>query len=198
VADECYAFERRHEEVMSVSEQSELRGAIEALLFVADAPIELTRLAAAVQQPVVVVAETVAQLAAELEDRQAGVELRRAGDGLRLYTRERYCEIVEGFLLDGQRARLSPAALETLAVIAYRQPVTRSRVSAIRGVSVDGVIRTLLARGMITEAGMDPDTGGGLYQTTPEFLERIGLTSLDELPSLAPMLPELDTVDTGP
>ena len=96
------------------------------------------------------------------------------------------------FLLDGQRSRLTQAALETLAVIAYRQPVTRARVSAIRGVNVDGVVRTLLTRGLIVEVGTEPDTGGGLYRTTELFLERLGLQSLDELPSLAPLLPELD------
>ncbi|MDQ1691727.1 MAG: segregation and condensation protein, partial [Pseudonocardiales bacterium] len=99
------------------------------------------------------------------------------------------------FLLEGQRAKLSQAALETLAVIAYRQPVTRARISAIRGVNVDGVVRTLLARGLITEVGLDPDTGGGLYRTTEQFCEKLGIASVDELPSLAPLLPELDTLD---
>ena len=94
----------------------------------------------------------------------------------------------------GQRRRLSQAALETLAVIAYRQPVTRARVSAIRGVGVDGVMRTLLARGLVQEIGSDPDTGGGLYGTTPLFLERLGLTGLDELPELAPLLPDARSV----
>jgi segregation and condensation protein B len=103
---------------------------------------------------------------------------------------------VETFLQDGQRSRLSQAALETLAVIAYRQPVTRSRISAIRGVNVDGVVRTLLARGLIVEVGADPETGGGLFRTTALFLERMGLTSLDELPSLAPLLPDVEGLDS--
>jgi len=103
---------------------------------------------------------------------------------------------VEVFLQDGQRTRLTQAALETLAVISYRQPVTRARVSAIRGVNVDGVVRTLLTRGLIVEVGSDPDTGGGLFRTTDLFLEKMGLQSLDELPSLAPLLPELDGIDT--
>ncbi|MCW2528814.1 MAG: Condensin subunit ScpB [Pseudonocardiales bacterium] len=174
----------------------ELRGAIEALLFVADGPVELPRLAVAVGHPVPVVAEVLALITADLDERQAGMQLRPAGTGFRLYTRDRYAGVVEGFLLDGQRAKLSPAALETLAVIAYRQPVTRARVSAIRGVNVDGVVRTLLARGLIREDGADSETGGGLYRTTEEFLERMGITSVEELPSLAPMLPELDTLDT--
>ena len=112
------------------------------------------------------------------------------GEGWRLYTREEHAAVVERYLVDGQRSRLTQAALETLAVIAYRQPVTRARVSAIRGVGVDGVMRTLLARGLVHEVGTDPDSGGGLYATTPLFLERLGLTGLDELPELAPLLPE--------
>jgi segregation and condensation protein B len=97
---------------------------------------------------------------------------------------------VERYLMDGQRSRLTQAALETLAVIAYRQPVTRARVSAIRGVGVDGVMRTLITRGLVHEVGTDPDSGGGLYATTPLFLERLGLSSLEDLPELAPLLPE--------
>jgi segregation and condensation protein B len=173
-----------------------LRGAIEALLFVADGPLELTQLAASVQRPVVEVAQTLAAITAELDERQAGWQLRPAATGFRLYTRDSYAPIVEAFLLDGQRSKLSQAALETLAVIAYRQPVTRARISAIRGVNVDGVVRTLLARGLITEVGVDPDTGGGLYRTTPQFLEKMGISSVEELPSLAPLLPELDSVDS--
>jgi len=96
---------------------------------------------------------------------------------------------------EGQRSRLTQAALETLAVIAYRQPVTRARISAIRGVNVDGVVRTLLSRELITEDGTDPVTGGGLYRTTPVFLEKMGIASVEELPSLAPLLPELDALD---
>jgi segregation and condensation protein B len=107
--------------------------------------------------------------------------------------------VVERFVLDGQQARLTQAALETLAVIAYRQPVTRQRVSAVRGVNVDGVVRTLLARGLIAEAGQDEDTGATRYRTTSYFLERLGLQALEELPSLAPLLPELDELgaDSG-
>jgi segregation and condensation protein B len=116
--------------------------------------------------------------------------------GWRLYTRSDCAPFVERFVLDGQQARLTQAALETLAVIAYRQPVTRQRVSAVRGVNVDGVVRTLLARGLITEAGADEDTGATRYRTTSFFLERLGLDSLEALPSLAPLLPELDDLTT--
>ena len=102
---------------------------------------------------------------------------------------------VERFVLDGQSVRLTQSALETLAVVAYKQPVTRSRVAAVRGVGVDGVVRTLLARGLVEESGTEPDTGAFLYVTTPLFLEKLGLDSLDELPSLAPYLPGADAVD---
>jgi segregation and condensation protein B len=116
------------------------------------------------------------------------------GEGWRLYTREEHAPVVERYLIDGQRSRLTQAALETLAVIAYRQPVTRARISGIRGVGVDGVMRTLITRGLVHEVGTDPDSGGGLYATTPLFLERLGLTSLAELPDLAPFLPETATM----
>jgi segregation and condensation protein B len=173
-----------------------LRGALEALLFVADAPVQLTQLAATVQRPVDEVAEMLAAITADLDARGTGWQLRPAATGFRLYTRDQYAPVVESFLLDGQRSRLSQAALETLAVIAYKQPVTRARISAIRGVNVDGVVRTLLARGLITEIGSDPETGGGVYRTTDTFLEKMGIATVDELPSLAPLLPELDTLDS--
>ena len=115
-----------------------------------------------------------------------------------MHTRDVYAPFVERLLLDGQRARLTRAALETLAVVAYRQPVTRSRVAAIRGVNVDGVMRTLLARGLIEEVGTDPDTHGALHRTTELFLERLGLSSLDDLPPIAPLLPDIDTIDDVP
>jgi len=180
---------------LDLTDPRTLKGALQALLFVADAPIELAQLAAAVQRPAVEVAEALATITAELDEQAAGWQLRPAASGFRLYTRDSYAPVVEGYLLDGQRSKLSQAALETLAVIAYRQPVTRARISAIRGVNVDGVVRTLLARELITEAGTDPVTGGGLYRTTDTFLEKMGIDSVDELPSLAPLLPELDTLD---
>jgi segregation and condensation protein B len=178
-----------------MTDSAVLRGALEALLFVADGPLELTQLAAMVQRPVDEVAEALAAITADLDARGTGWQLRPAATGFRLYTRDAYAPIVEAFRLEGQRSRLSQAALETLAVIAYKQPVTRARISAIRGVNVDGVVRTLLARGLITEVGADPETGGGLYRTTETFLEKMGIGSVEELPSLAPLLPELDTLD---
>ena len=171
-----------------------LRGGLEALLFVADSPLDEGSLAAALGCSVVRVRAELAGLAGDYDARRAGMVLRRVGEGWRLYTRDEHAPVVERHLLEGQRSRLTQAALETLAVIAYRQPVTRARVSAIRGVGVDAVVRTLVSRGLISEAGNDPDTGAGLYVTTPLFLERLGLTSLDELPELAPLVPETRAV----
>jgi len=173
----------------------ELRAAIEAILFVVEAPVMVASLAAAVQQPTEAVVAAIEAVRAGYNERGAGVELRHVAGGVRIYTRVAFAGQVEMFLQDGQRSRLTPAALETLAVIAYRQPVTRSRVSAIRGVNVDGVVRTLTMRGLVVEIGSDPDTGGGLCRTTELFLEKMGLQSLEELPSLAPLLPELDSLE---
>ena len=179
---------------IAVLDPDELRGGLEALLFVMDDPVDPETLAAALRCPESQVRTGLAELAAGYDERRAGITLRQVGEGWRLYTREEHAEIVERYLADGARSKLTQAALETLAVIAYRQPVTRSRVSAIRGVGVDGVMRTLLARGLVREVGTDPDSGGGLYATTELFLERLGLTGLDELPELAPLLPEPSTV----
>ncbi|WP_040339315.1 SMC-Scp complex subunit ScpB [Candidatus Blastococcus massiliensis] len=172
----------------------ELRGGLEALLFVMDDPVDEDTLAGALRCDVDQVRTGLAELAEGYDTRSAGITLRRVGEGWRLYTREEHAAVVERFLVDGQRSRLSQAALETLAVIAYRQPVTRARVAAIRGVGVDGVMRTLLSRGLVHEVGSDPDSGGGLYGTTPLFLERLGLTGLADLPELAPLLPETATM----
>ena len=174
-----------------------LPAALEAVLLVTDEPVPAVTLAQVTERPTEEVEQTLQELAADYAAGGRGFELRNVAGGWRLYTRPDCAPYVERFVLDGQSARLTQAALETLAVIAYRQPVTRSRVSAVRGVNVDGVVRTLLARGLITESGQDDDTGGILYRTTPLLLERLGLQSLDDLPSLAPLLPELDDVDAG-
>ena len=131
----------------------------------------------------------------EYDEQGRGFELRNVAGGWRYYTRAELSSVVEGFVLDGQQARLTQAALETLAVVAYKQPVSRARVSAIRGVNVDGVMRTLLTRGLVEEAGHDGEHGATLYRTTAYFLERIGITSLDELPELAPYLPDMDDLE---
>ena len=171
-----------------------LRGGLEALLFVADGPLDEPTLAAALRCTPGQLRRELRGLADDYDARRAGMVLRRVGEGWRLYTRDEHAAVVERHLLEGQRNRLTQAALETLAVIAYRQPVTRARVSAIRGVGVDAVVRTLLTRGLVAEAGNDPDTGANLYVTTSLFLERLGLTSLAELPELAPLVPETRAV----
>jgi len=178
-----------------VTEDAELDAVLEALLLVVDAPAAEEVLASAVQQPVPRVTDALRRLSAAYTADGRGIDLRRVGEGWRFYTRDEHAPFVERLLLDGQRSRLTRAALETLAVIAYRQPVTRSRVAAVRGVNVDGVIRTLLARGLIEEQGTDPDTGGIRYRTTELFLERLGLSTLEELPPIAPLLPEVDSID---
>jgi segregation and condensation protein B len=176
-------------------DESELTGALEAILLIVDTPVTEDALAAAVGFPPDRVREELHTLANRLAETRSGIHLRQVGGGWRFYTRDRFAPVVERFVLDGQQARLSRAALETLAVIAYRQPVTRARVSAVRGVNVDGVLRTLSARGLIEEVGSDADTGGLLYRTTELFLERMGLGSLDELPPLGPLLPDVDALD---
>jgi segregation and condensation protein B len=171
--------------------------ALEAVLLVADEAIASTTLAQVLERPVADVDAALEVLAQGYVDRGSGFDLRCVGGGWRYYTREDCAPFVERFIRDGQQARLTQAALETLAVIAYREPVTRSRVSAVRGVNVDGVVRTLVARGLVTESGQDPSSGAALYVTTPLFLERLGISSRDELPSLAPLLPELAELDDG-
>jgi segregation and condensation protein B len=177
-----------------VLDRAELLGGLEALLFVMDGPVGEDTLAGPLRCPVEQVRAGLVELAASYDERRAGLVLRRVGEGWRLYTRDEHAPVVERYLVEGQRSRLTQAALETLAVIAYRQPVTRARISAIRGVGVDGVMRTLLARGLVHEVGPDPDSGGGLYATTALFLERLGLTVLGELPPLAPLLPETSSM----
>ncbi|MGN6607221.1 MAG: SMC-Scp complex subunit ScpB [Jatrophihabitans sp.] len=187
--------EAGEEQQLEVLDPATVRGAVEAILFVVDAPVTLAALATAVAQPVPAIEQAIETLRADYDDRHAGIEIRDVAGGVRIYTRAEHARFVEQFLMEGQRSKLSQAALETLAVIAYRQPVTRSRVSAIRGVNVDGVVRTLLTRGLIVEVGTEPETGAGLFGTTELFLEKMGLQSVDDLPSLAPLLPDLDALD---
>lgn len=176
----------------------DLDAALEALLLVVDTPAGEDLLASALDQPVSRVLEALRRLRDGYAAAGSGIDLRQVAQGWRFYTRDVHAPFVERLLLDGQRAKLTRAALETLAVVAYRQPVTRSRVAAVRGVNVDGVMRTLLARGLIEEIGADPDTHGVLYGTTELFLERLGLCSLEDLPPIAPLLPDIDTIDDVP
>ncbi|MET1074333.1 MAG: SMC-Scp complex subunit ScpB [Umezawaea sp.] len=178
-----------------LSDDAELEGALESVLLVIDSPASEKLLADVFGQSVKRVTQTLKRMSVRYTESGSGIDLRRIGDGWRFYTRDRYAPYVEKLLLDGQRAKLTRAALETLAVIAYRQPVTRARIAAVRGVNVDGVIRTLVARGLISEIGTDSDTGGILYRTTELFLERLGLSSLADLPPIAPLLPEVDAID---
>ena len=172
---------------------------LEAVLMVADEPIPAVSLATVLALPTTTVERLLAELAAEYRGaaggRPRGFDLRRAGAGWRIYSAPAYAAVVGRFVLEGQTARLTQAALETLAVIAYRQPVTRGQVSAVRGVNVDGVVRTLTSRGLVAELGTDESTGAVRYGTTGYFLERMGLGSLDEMPPLAPYLPDFDAFE---
>ncbi|MFB7780124.1 SMC-Scp complex subunit ScpB [Streptomyces bauhiniae] len=162
---------------------------------VVDEPATEEHLARVLERPRRRIAEALRELAADYTAQGRGFELRFVAGGWRFYTRPAYAPAVERLALEGQTARLTQAALETLAVVAYRQPVGRSRVSAVRGVNCDGVMRTLLQRGLVAEAGTEPETGAILYVTTNYFLERMGLRGLDELPELAPFLPEAEAIE---
>jgi segregation and condensation protein B len=175
---------------LTLLDEAELRAALESVLLVVDEPVTDAALASVLEQPVERVAEALAELSAGYTAQGRGFDLRRAAGGWRLYTRPEYARYVERFVLDGQQVRLTQAALETLAVVAYKQPVTRSRISAIRGVNCDGVIRTLVTRGLVEECGTEPETGAYLYKTSTLFLEKLGLDSVGELPPLAPFLPD--------
>jgi segregation and condensation protein B len=189
------ALTRTEEEAEAAAEvapmaDDELRPALEAILLVVDEPVAEMQLAQIVEQPTERVGAMLEDISARYTAAGHGFDLRRAAGGWRLYTRPEYAAYVERFVLDGQSVRLTQAALETLAVVAYKQPVTRSRISAIRGVNCDGVMRTLNTRGLIEECGTEGETGAFLYRTTALFLEKLGLNSVDQLPPLAPFLPD--------
>jgi segregation and condensation protein B len=171
------------------------RSALEAVLMVIDEPVTEIALASALELPVEDVLAHLEALVEEYAEAERGFALRNIAGGWRMYSRAEFAPVVERFVLDGQQAKLTQASLETLAVIAYRQPVSRTRVSAVRGVNVDGVVRTLLSRGLIEELDDPGESGAILYGTTPYFLQRMGLGSLDELPALAPYLPDADVID---
>lgn len=195
-----------HPENEAESEVEALPGgaaaALEAILMVVDEPVSATDLATSLMLPRERVEQLLRELAREYDGyteagavRPRGFELRNVAGGWRFYSRSDFAPLVSRFVLEGQTARLTQAALETLAVIAYRQPVSRARVSAIRGVNVDSVVRTLVQRGLIEEDGTDPESGAILYRTTSYFLERIGIGSVEELPKLAPHLPGLENLE---
>lgn len=174
---------------------SQVSGALEALLIMATEPMAPGELAQALDVPIPVVWEALEDLATFYDETGRGFELRNVGGGWRFYTRPEHAEVISRWVLEGQHAKLSQAALETLAVVAYLQPISRSRVSGIRGVSVDGVMRTLATRNLIEEAGHSAETGAILFRTTDYFLERMGYASLDDLPPIAPHLPEASLLE---
>lgn len=172
-----------------------LEAALEALIMVAEEPLTTSMLAQFTRTPEAQVLEALHDLSQQYVEQGRGFDLRERGGGWRFWTRDNCAQVVERFVLEGQTGKLSQAALETLAVVAYRQPVTRARISAIRGVNVDSVVRTLIARGLIEETTHDHETGALLLRTTNYFLERLGLRSLDELPPIADHLPMPDDVE---
>ena len=175
-----------------------LRASLEAILLVADEPVPAVVLAQVLERPTEEVSALLRDTAAAYAAESRGFDLREIAGGWRFYTREECAPVVERFVSEGQEVRLTQAALETLSVVAYRQPVSRARVSAVRGVNCDGVMRTLTLRGLVEDAGTDPETGAILYRTTSYFLERLGLASLEDLPDLAPFLPDsVEGVEDG-
>ncbi len=171
----------------------EVERSIEAILMVVDEPVSEIVLAQVLEKSVDEVEAALAHLVTTYDDR--GFSLLKINGGWRFYSHPEFSAVVEKFVLDGQQSRLTQAALETLSVIAYRQPVSRARVSAIRGVNVEAVMKTLVTRGLVEESGIEHESGAILYKTTSYFLERLGLNSLEDLPALAPYLPNLDGLD---
>jgi segregation and condensation protein B len=182
-------------DVESAGELPPARVALEAVLLVVDEPVPEVVLAQVLERPTDEVGTILRELAADYDEQGRGFELRNVSGGWRLYTRESCAPYVERFVRDGQQARLTQAALETLAVVAYRQPVSRSRIAGIRGVNVDAVMRTLTGRGLVSEVGSERETGAILYGTTPYFLERLGLEDLEQLPPLSNYLPDPYSLD---
>ena len=180
---------------MAIMSNVEVERSIEAILMVVDEPVTEIVLAQVLERPVEEIETALAVLEGSYEDR--GFSLRKVNGGWRFYSHPNYSTVVEKFVLDGQQSRLTQAALETLSVIAYRQPVSRARVSAIRGVNVEAVMKTLITRGLVEESGLEHETGAILYKTTSYFLERLGLNSLEDLPALA-MQCSISRLSTAP
>ena len=178
---------------MAKMSNGEVERSIEAILMVVDEPVTEITLAQVLESTVDEIELALSNLSRSYEDR--GFALKKIGGGWRFYSHPDLASVVERFVLDGQQSRLTQAALETLSVVAYRQPVSRARVSAIRGVNVEAVMKTLITRGLVEESGLEHETGAILYRTTSFFLERLGLNSLEDLPALAPYLPNLEALD---
>lgn len=178
-------------------QEDTIEGAIEAILMVTDAPISLVALATALEIPVNQVRDAVLKLREDYEGGQGqssrGFELREVAGGWRIYVRENYDWAVKMFMANENPTKLSQAALETLSVIAYKQPIARGQIASIRGVNVDSVVRTLTSRGLVTELFTDSETGAIHYGTTSLLLEQLGINSLDQLPAISPYLPDANS-----
>ncbi|TMK16833.1 MAG: SMC-Scp complex subunit ScpB [Actinobacteria bacterium] len=175
---------------------NELRRILESILFVSDEPINVGILAQVTEEPKDVVESELRALAEDLQAQGRGVALREVSGGWRMYSHPDASAYVERFVRSVQQPRLTQAALETLAIVAYKQPVTRQQIAAIRGVESDGVVGTLEQRGLVMEVGRDPGPGQAVfYGTSPQFLERLGLPSLEALPAIAPLLPPASAAD---
>ena len=179
---------------MKMSE-SELHRSLEAILMVVEEPVSELVLAQIIERPTEEIVSALNNMAQKYQSEDRGFELRQISGGWRFYSHPDLAPLVEKFVLDGQQARLTQAALETLSVIAYKQPVSRARVSAIRGVNVEAVMKTLVTRGLVEEAGVEGESGAVLYKTTSFFLEKLGLNKVEDLPALAPFLPDIDGLD---
>lgn len=207
-------------EETDATDAAQFREGLEAVLMVADRPLTETELAELLEVDAAGISRVLHELAAEYDGKsrstyqantddgnrdqantdqgfrvRRGFQLRRVGGGWRIGARQEHRELVSRFVLEGQTAKLSAAAMETLAIIAYRQPVSRARIASIRGVNADGVVRTLMTRGLIEQVATDEVTGAGLFGTTPVLLERLGVDSLEELPDLSPLLPGVENLD---
>jgi len=177
-----------------MSEAPSIRGAVEALLFVSDEPVSAARLARVLEATPGEVETTLVELAQDYRETERGFQLREVAGGWRLYSHPAHHDVIEQYVLSWDTRRLSQAALEALAVIAYHQPVTRAGVNAVRGVNSEGVVASLMEKGLVREAGRDKNQGNAiLYSTTRTFLEKFGLKDLDELPPLAEFAPDADT-----
>ena len=178
-------------------DNSALQGAVEAILMVAEVPLSLMHIATALDSPIPEVKDAVLAVKADFDgangSRPRGFELREVGGGWRVFVREEYEWAVREFISNENPTKLSQAALETLAVIAYRQPIARGQIASIRGVNVDTVVKTLLSRGLITELFTDSETGAINYGTTETFLETLGINTLDDLPLISPYLPDANS-----
>ena len=199
VIDENFELTEKSEVTETVEPlgEAELRAAVEAILMITDAPISLLAIAAALENPVNAVREAVLSLQADYNGENGstlrGFELREVGGGWRIFVRQDFDWAVRMFVANESPSKLSQAALETLAVIAYKQPISRGQVASIRAVNVDSVVKTLLSRGLITELFTDSETGAINYGTTPLLLELLGINSLEDLPLISPYLPDANT-----